>query len=91
MITIELVYVAQNQDTLHLSFELPAGAAVKDALTKADLYSKYPETADFPVGIYAKIVTLDTILKEGDRVEVYRPLGRDPKEKRRQLAKNKKK
>lgn len=91
MINVEVVYVAKNQDTLHISLELPNGALVKDALDKAELYSKYPEALGFPVGIYSKQVALDTVLKAGDRVEVYRPLARDPKEKRRQLAKNKKK
>ena len=33
---------------------------------------------------------LDTLLKNADRIELYRPLLRDPKDKRRALAKKKK-
>jgi putative ubiquitin-RnfH superfamily antitoxin RatB of RatAB toxin-antitoxin module len=35
------------------------------------------------VGIYAKKKTLDTVLREHDRVEIYRPLIADPKNARR--------
>jgi putative ubiquitin-RnfH superfamily antitoxin RatB of RatAB toxin-antitoxin module len=38
------------------------------------------------VGIYSRPVKLGDVLKEGDRVEIYRPLIADPKELRRQRA-----
>lgn len=38
------------------------------------------------IGIYSQKVSVDTLLEEGDRVEIYRPLAADPKEVRRQLA-----
>ncbi|NMM28075.1 MAG: RnfH family protein [Glaciimonas sp.] len=38
------------------------------------------------VGIYAKLKTLETILRDGDRIEIYRPLIADPKESRRRRA-----
>jgi putative ubiquitin-RnfH superfamily antitoxin RatB of RatAB toxin-antitoxin module len=38
------------------------------------------------VGIFSRPVSHDTLLREGDRVEVYRPLKVDPKERRRQVA-----
>jgi putative ubiquitin-RnfH superfamily antitoxin RatB of RatAB toxin-antitoxin module len=43
------------------------------------------------VGIYSKIVAKDTPLRDGDRIELYRPLAIDPKEKRRLLARKNKK
>jgi putative ubiquitin-RnfH superfamily antitoxin RatB of RatAB toxin-antitoxin module len=38
------------------------------------------------VGIHGKKQTLDTVLREHDRVEVYRPLIADPKDARRRRA-----
>ncbi|WP_426114749.1 RnfH family protein [Massilia sp. PWRC2] len=38
------------------------------------------------VGIFGKKKSLDTVLRDGDRVELYRPLLADPKESRRRRA-----
>ena len=86
MIKVELVYINLAQHILHMTLELQPGARVIDALNAAEIYHTYPETKEMPVGIYAKLVALDTLLKEGDRVEIYRALIVDPKEKRRQRA-----
>ncbi len=59
--------------------ELPAGSHVRDALRAAGA------KAD-AVGIFGKRVDLSAPLADGDRVEIYRPLGLDPKERRRQRA-----
>lgn len=67
-----------------VSVELPAGARVRDALKASGL------KAD-AVGIYGRRVEKDARLAEGDRVEIYRPLVLDPKEKRRQRARDRKK
>ena len=90
MVKVELVYVAKDGSDLHLNLDLPQGATVGDALAHSGIYDLYSETRELPVGIYARQVSRDTVLKDGDRIELYRPLVRDPKEKRRQLAKAKK-
>jgi putative ubiquitin-RnfH superfamily antitoxin RatB of RatAB toxin-antitoxin module len=38
------------------------------------------------VGIFSKFASLDTVLREKDRVEIYRPLVADPKEVRKERA-----
>ena len=40
------------------------------------------------IGIFGKKKPLDTVLRDGDRVELYRPLLADPKETRRRRAGN---
>lgn len=40
------------------------------------------------VGIFSKLKTPQTVLREHDRVELYRPLLADPKESRRKRAKS---
>jgi putative ubiquitin-RnfH superfamily antitoxin RatB of RatAB toxin-antitoxin module len=44
------------------------------------------DLANCPVGIYAKKKPLDTVLRENDRIEIYRPLVADPKDSRRRRA-----
>ena len=86
MVKIELVYVAADKTTVYLRMDLKQGSTVAEALAESGIYHLHPETKECSVGIYAKQVALDVVLKDGDRVEVYRPLARDPKEKRRQMA-----
>lgn len=86
MVKVELVYVALDKNTIHKTLKLQQGATVSDALQASEIYHTHPETRDMPVGIYSKQVPLDQVLQEGDRIEIYRPLILDPKEKRRQKA-----
>lgn len=47
------------------------------------------DLAAHPVGIFGKKKAPDTVLRDGDRVEIYRPLLADPKESRRRRASGK--
>ena len=38
------------------------------------------------IGIFGKLTQLDHVMRERDRIEIYRPLIADPKEIRRQRA-----
>jgi len=60
--------------------ELDEGATVRTALAAAGW------RAQGAVGIHGQRVTLDSALRDGDRVEIYRPLRLDPKQARRQRA-----
>ena len=90
MVHVELVYIASDKNTVYLTLDLADGATVADALNQSHIYSTHPETKELSVGIYAKLVTVTTVLKDGDRIELYRPLALDPKDKRRLKAKLKK-
>ncbi len=90
MVKVELVYINSQQLIVHLNLELASGSTVADALNASGIYLSHPETRDLTVGIYAKQVAMDTVLKSGDRIEFYRPLALDPKENRRQRAHAKK-
>lgn len=86
MLQIELVYIGHEQNTVHLTLALRQGATVADAIHESGIHDTHCETREMPVGIYGKQVSLGTLLKEGDRVEIYRPLCADPKENRRKRA-----
>ena len=59
--------------------ELASGSTVRDALRMAGMNADEAPS----VGIWGRVCTSDAPLREGDRVEVYRPLTVDPKEARR--------
>lgn len=67
---------------------LAAGSTVADAVEASGLYREHPEArqAEPRYGVYAHRVDAATPLREGDRVEVYRPLRIDPKQARRLRA-----
>ena len=71
-----------------VDLELPDGSRVADALAappvRALLAAHGLESP--AVGIWARRCTGETALREGDRVEVYRPLAADPKSMRRERA-----
>ena len=61
--------------------ELPDGATIQDAINRSGILKQFPDIdlAKQKVGIYSKLSKLDTVLNEGDRVEIYRPITCDPK------------
>ncbi len=84
---VEVIYIDEAQRSIQLYMALKPKATVGDVLQESGLWSTHPETKNYPVGIYSKPVSLDMVPKSGDRIEIYRPLTCDPKEKRRQRAK----
>ena len=62
--------------------DLPEGAVVADAVEAAGLT---PED-HAAVAVYGEIAAGDRLLRDGDRVELLRPLTIDPKEARRRRA-----
>lgn len=87
VIRIEVCYALPVKQEL-VSLKLPAGATLLQALESSGLLEKYPEIdlKKNKFGIYAKLSRPDTVLRDRDRVEIYRPLIADPKEVRKQRA-----
>lgn len=87
LITVEVVYAKPEQQKLY-SVKVAAGSTAQDAIQKSGVLNDFPEIdlSNQKIGIFAKAVKLDTILRAKDRVEIYRPLIADPKEVRRQRA-----
>lgn len=86
-IAIEVAYVAPDASFL-VSLSLPAGATVNDAWLASGLAQRLPGLAvsDANVGIFSRRCVLATVLRHGDRVEIYRQLVADPKDARRKRA-----
>lgn len=69
-----------------VALSLPGGATVADALRASGLLGRHGLVADasLAVGVWGRLRSLDSPLRDADRVEVYRGLLVDPKEARRQ-------
>ena len=87
LITVEVVYATAKKQKL-LSIKVPVGCTAQQAIEQSGLLLEFPEIdlSQQKIGIFAKAVKLDTVLRHKDRVEIYRPLIADPKEVRRQRA-----
>jgi putative ubiquitin-RnfH superfamily antitoxin RatB of RatAB toxin-antitoxin module len=86
-IEIELVYASAERQRL-LSIQADKGATVAEVISRSAIDQDFPDEDidDFAVGIWGKLVGRDHIVRDGDRIELYRPLQIDPREARRQLA-----
>jgi len=84
---VEVAYATpKKQLILVVPFE--EGMSAQKAIELSGILTIFPEIdlAKNAVGIFSKPCKLDTPLRVGDRVEIYRPLIADPKEVRRQRA-----
>jgi len=84
---IEIAH-AGPQRAIVKSLTLPAGACVADALCLAAADPDFVgvDLTNATVGIFGRVTRRDHLLKDGDRVEIYRPLVADPKAARRARA-----
>ena len=84
---VEVAYALPNKQSL-ISIEVESGSTLKEAIEASGILETFEQidlTKD-RVGIFAKFATLDTILRDKDRVEIYRPLVADPKKARKDRA-----
>lgn len=91
-IHVEICYASPSLQSI-LSVHAPQNSTVKDAILTSGIFDQFPELIleELVVGIFSKKCELSTVLKEGDRVEIYRPLTIDPKTARRLRAEKKRK
>ena len=90
-ILVEIAYALPEEQVI-ISIKVPSKSDVKQAIEKSGIQIKFPsiDLSKNKVGIFGKKTTLDHVLKNRDRIEIYRPLILDPKEMRRKRAAKKK-
>jgi putative ubiquitin-RnfH superfamily antitoxin RatB of RatAB toxin-antitoxin module len=81
------VCYADADRQLWLRMEVPDGSSVEQAIQRSGILQRFPEVdlTTQKVGIFGKLVKLDAPIKEGDRIEIYRPIIADPKTVRRRV------
>ena len=74
------VCYAEVDRQLWMRLEVPDSSTIEEAINLSGVLKLYPEInlATQKVGIFGKIAALDTAVKEGDRVEIYRKITADP-------------
>jgi putative ubiquitin-RnfH superfamily antitoxin RatB of RatAB toxin-antitoxin module len=85
---IEIAY-AEPQRAIVKRLRLPPGSRVADVLRLAALDPNFDavDLVNSAFGIFGRLIRADHPLKDGDRIEIYRPLSTDPKTARRARAK----
>ena len=87
VMAVEVVYALPDEQIV-VTLEVPARTTARDAVKLSGLGERYPAIVSEAcvLGIYGRVVTGDTVLEPGDRVEIYRELAADPKQARRRRA-----
>ena len=88
-INVEVAYALPEKQVIR-AVNVDAGTTIGAAIVQSGIMLDFPELEteleDARVGIFGKAAAMTTVLSDGDRVEIYRPLIADPKEVRRQRA-----
>jgi len=82
------VAVAWPELQVIVPLSIAEGSTVADAIERSGLRERFPglEISSERLGVFAALRTPDDRLRDGDRVEIYRPLKVDPKVARRMAA-----
>ncbi len=86
-IRVEVAYALPEEQVI-IPLDVESGITVEAAVKVSGIQTQFPEI-DLKVnkfGVFGKLTKLSNVLRNGDRVEIYRPLIADPKEVRRQRA-----
>jgi putative ubiquitin-RnfH superfamily antitoxin RatB of RatAB toxin-antitoxin module len=86
-IAVSVVYALPERQWC-LAVRLDSPATVRQAIEGSGLLEHFPRllAQSPPVGIFHRRCTLETLLRDGDQVQIYRPLQMDPKDARRLRA-----
>lgn len=85
------VAYAEPEHQEWIEFEAPEGVTAREAIRLSGITGKFPhlDPDAHKLGVFGKPVKPDQELREGDRVEIYRPLKADPKQARTRGKKSK--
>ena len=86
-INVEVAYALPEKQVIR-AVNVDTGTTIGAAIVQSGIMMDFPdlELEDAKVGIFGKVAAMTTVLSDGERVEIYRPLIADPKEVRRQRA-----
>lgn len=92
-LTVGVAYSPRAGEVDEVTLQLSPGATVADALQASGLLARHPDVAidTLPVGIWGSFCDRADVLRDQDRVELYRPLQVDPKDSRRRRQQAQKK
>jgi putative ubiquitin-RnfH superfamily antitoxin RatB of RatAB toxin-antitoxin module len=85
LIRVEIAYALRDRQSL-ITVEMEEGGTVAEAIRRSGVLTEFPEIdlRRAQLGIFGQRVSLEAPVRDGDRVEIYRPLIADPKDARRE-------
>ncbi len=84
-LNVEVVYCPASGASDRVALQLPAGSTAAQALQASGMLARHGLAGSaIRVGVWSRVCEPGTLLRDRDRVEIYRPLAVDPKEARRQ-------
>ena len=88
LLRIEVIHCAARGQVDTCRLELPDGATVQEAVAASGLLQRCPGLHLADTGIWGRAATATQRLRDGDRVELYRPLLVEPMDARRARQKH---
>jgi len=84
---VQVCYATAQRQWL-LALDVAPGTTLHQAIAASGILQEATDIdlSVWQVGIFGKLKPLETVLRERDRVEIYRPLKADPMESRRRRA-----
>jgi len=89
LLRITVLYSSQPPEVSEHMLELSHPSTIKDALLACQTFENFPrnvstDDGQWTIGVWGRPVTHDYVLRDADRLEIYRPLKVDPKVARRE-------
>lgn len=87
LLHIEVIYALPDEQRV-FNAQVSPQMCVEEIIRHCGILRVYPEIelSKNKVGVFGRAVKLNALVREGDRIEIYRPLLADPKEIRRRRA-----
>ena len=87
IIRVDVAYVDASGNAFVVAVDLPDGATIADAISAPRVVERIPAGTDTTAcAVFGRPAAHDLRLADGDRVEITRPLARDPAHARRARA-----
>lgn len=77
---VGVVYASpKRQAWVHI--DVPEGSTIQQAIERSGILRQFPEIdlTKQKIGVFGKVVTLESAVEDGARIEIYRPITADPK------------
>ena len=86
-IAVEIALATPDRQAL-IEVEVDSGATVADVIAASRIGQQFPDLDIdcMAAGVWGKVLPRDHAVRDGDRVELYRPLEADPRDARRRRA-----
>ena len=83
-VQVFIAYSPKPGHAIEERHEAQLGLSISELLKQVSWYERHPSSRNLPVGIHGMVQETTALLRADDRIEFYRPLHTDPKNKRRQ-------